>query len=499
MGAEWARGRQDRAAARQTARLERSGTRQAADLADRAKDRDQARANKQTVWEDRRAAKAERAAARKAKQEARKEAKERKGEEGTESAVEAGRVTLGQALAAEARRRWDKRREAAKDTAKDTEKAGEKKTAAEAVGDTSTTGPKVDLTKDSTGGSAADEAAEPTDGTKTGPEKVDLSKDTTDTAGEPKDTPKKDPGPPSGTSGDTPGPEAPGKAGEAAGGSSEGSPSSPSGGPADDTDEPDHDRFEEMHREERYRQWWTSGRHWFKRWWRDDRYDPPPREKPTGFKESTQTRGVPPNMSWTWVGRENNKPWRPPEPNEDYPDAEIVEPRALPRAPEPHTQRPGTTRPSPQESPVSDRPAARPSGKATRTGQAGLAAQHRTDITFGEYLVEIANIALGVSEVKESAQATANELGKIASALTDMAIDLMGHHNIETQVTNELADMADGARQTKVQTEWTAGECALAAETAQTAATSVARTYSADLNAMDAGGVTYASSAAHHD
>ncbi|MFE4019312.1 ATP/GTP-binding protein [Streptomyces sp. NPDC059101] len=491
-GGEWARGRQERAGARQAARLERLRTRQDAGLADRTRDRDQDRANKQTAWEEQRAAKAERAARR---QEAKKNRKEREEHPKREDA-DSARVTLGKALAAEAQRRWDKRRQAAKDkAAKDDEKDATKET-----GDgPASAEPKVDLSKGKDGAPAPEEDAEPTAETTSGPKKDDLSKGE---GGKTKDKPKKGPdGAFAATEGATGG-EGPGKTGKAAGGSPKGAKeetgeeaANAATDPSDSSYEPHGDPYEEAdpHWRERLRAWWKSRR-------AHER----PRDEPDDFKKAEgAARSVPPNMSWTWVDRENRTPRRPPRAQaaEDYPDAEIVGPPALPRAPEPHTQRPGTSRPTVKENTVSDQPAARV-GKArasSKPGQAGLAAEHRTDITFGEYLVEIANIALGVTEVKESAQVTANELGKVVGALKDMATDLMGHHNIATEVTNQLADMADDARRTKAQTERAAGECALAAETAQTAAMSVARTYSEDLNAMDAGGVTYASSAAHHD
>ncbi|MFJ5680270.1 ATP/GTP-binding protein [Streptomyces sp. NPDC093097] len=545
-GGEWARGRQERASARQAARLERRRTRQDAGLADRTRDRDQDRANRQTTWEERRKAKAERAARKEQAKQDRKDRKDREAGEARSKGedVDPGRVTLGEALMQEAQRRWGERREAEKDeaakakAAKDSEKGEAGDEAKETTDDeTPAAEPKVDLTKDEDkDGSAPEEGVEATAATSSGPEKVNLSKDK---GGKTKETPKKDPDGASDTSEAPASGNGPEEAGKAAGGPTEGpekkagvgaedaaySPPSDSGNayrqyqqfdpPHDPRHEAPFDGYEEttpprgwQAGQDAWSEFWTKRRaqrerlrDWWKATWARQET---PRDEPGTFKTAEgAAKSVPPNMAWTWVGREDRTPRRPPQAqaDEDYPEAEIVGPAALPRAPEPHTQRPGTSRPTAKENTVSDQPAARV-GKArasSKPGQAGLAAEHRTDITFGEYLVEIANIALGASEVKESAEATANELGKVVGALKDMATDLMGHHNIATEVTNQLADMADDARRTKAQTERAAGECALAAETAQTAAVSVARTYSEDLNAMDAGGVTYASSAAHHD
>ncbi|MCX0247963.1 hypothetical protein [Streptomyces drozdowiczii] len=131
--------------------------------------------------------------------------------------------------------------------------------------------------------------------------------------------------------------------------------------------------------------------------------------------------------------------------------------------------------------------------------QTGMAAQHRTDITFGEYLTDIVNIAVDAGRDKDHAQSLAGALGKVSNALRDMATDLGGDHNIDTRVVSQITDLADAASRMKALAERCAAACDDAAEAALTAATAVGRTYSEDIHAMDNAGLTNASSATHHD
>ncbi|MFJ1847079.1 ATP/GTP-binding protein [Streptomyces sp. NPDC088146] len=191
---------------------------------------------------------------------------------------------------------------------------------------------------------------------------------------------------------------------------------------------------------------------------------------------------------------------RPPKPGpaeEEIWDAVIVDdpadpfragvssPASLPPAPEPHTQRPGTTRPTAQEDPV--------------TGQTGMAANHRTDITFDKFLMEIVNIAIAADLDKDRAEDLAAALGKVADALRDMAADLVGDHNIATEVVDQITDLADAASRMKALAEQCATECGIASQGARITAISVGLVYGEDIKAMDDAGLANASSAAHHD
>ncbi|MFH8886702.1 hypothetical protein [Streptomyces californicus] len=167
----------------------------------------------------------------------------------------------------------------------------------------------------------------------------------------------------------------------------------------------------------------------------------------------------------------------------------------LPPAPEPHTQRPGTSRfadTSTEGDSVSSAHVSKPSG-------GGLAAQHRTDITFGDFLMEMAATALKASSDQERAEVLAEALGKVADALREMAADLVGDHNISAEVTDLIADLADSAGRMKAQARRCAEQCGLAKEAVALVATQVARVYGKDMAAKRDAGLKHTSAAAHHD
>lgn len=445
--AERARGRQERAAARQAARQQRRGANQAANLADRSKDRDQDRAAVQAAREERRKVKAERKAAARAKREAAKGAD--------------GRTTLGAAVGQEAQRRWDKRRAAEKDkAAKDGKAKDDAGDAKDATGGKDSEATTKKMTKDDpekpSDGPKDDSATkEPDDGKTSGEKPSDASAGT-----EAKDD----------TGADTD-PEADGVK-----------------DPPDTDDSDDSD--DERSFKERIKDFFTKA---------GEDNAPPEPEEPSRLR--------PEDLGDITVDRPGG-PTRTPQPEpaeDDIEDAVIVDdpsdpfgahvssPASLPRAPEPHTQRPGTSRPTAQEDPVAsevNKPA---------SGQSGMAAKHRTDITFGEYLMEIVNIAIAAALDKDRAQELAVAIGKVADALRDMAADLVGDHNIATEVVDQITDLADAADRMKQLAERCATECEIASEGARIAAMSVGRVYGQDIDAMDDAGLATASSAAHHD
>lgn len=130
---------------------------------------------------------------------------------------------------------------------------------------------------------------------------------------------------------------------------------------------------------------------------------------------------------------------------------------------------------------------------------ARMPAQHRTDITFGEYLVAMTNIAVSAEIDKDEAEALADKLGKVADSLRAMADDLAGDHNIDAKVTDMITDLADGAGRMKAQAMRCAEACGTASDAATTAAVSVARVYGQDMNAKEEAGLKHVSAAVHHD
>ncbi|MFF3941659.1 RAD23 family protein [Streptomyces phaeofaciens] len=187
----------------------------------------------------------------------------------------------------------------------------------------------------------------------------------------------------------------------------------------------------------------------------------------------------------------------------------------LPRAPEPHTERPGTSHPPAEASepsgpdtgptaapstPPKEEARVAPTPTPRRTAAAGgpLPAQHRTDITFEEYLVEAVNIAVATGADKEEAVDLAKGLEKVADALRAMAADLAADHAIDTRVTTLIADLADAADRMKKDATWCATECGLASEAAVMAAGAVGRVYGQDQQAVQDAGLAHASAAVHY-
>ncbi|MFI6881148.1 hypothetical protein ACIBL6_47660 [Streptomyces sp. NPDC050400] len=166
----------------------------------------------------------------------------------------------------------------------------------------------------------------------------------------------------------------------------------------------------------------------------------------------------------------------------------------LPPAPTAHTPRPGTTRPVSKESSVAETQLASP-----QPAQGQLAVQHRTDITFDEFLTEMASIAVTAGMDKDRAEELVGALSKIADALIEMAADLAGDHNISPKVTMLIVDLANAAERMKTQAERCASECDTAFEAAKLAAQGVARVYGEDMDATKDAGLATASAATHHD
>lgn len=173
---------------------------------------------------------------------------------------------------------------------------------------------------------------------------------------------------------------------------------------------------------------------------------------------------------------------------------------ALAAAPETHTPRPGTSRPTSKEKPMAADTTTTQTSTTTTTSShtQGLAAEHQTNITFDQYLQEIASIAVAAHADKERAEDLAAGLKKIADALREMSTDLIGDHNIDPRVTDLISNLADSAGRMKLQAEQAATECGTASQAAILAGQFVARTYNDDMQALNDGGLTYASAAAHH-
>lgn len=139
-----------------------------------------------------------------------------------------------------------------------------------------------------------------------------------------------------------------------------------------------------------------------------------------------------------------------------------------------------------------------PSNQVAST-QSGLAAKHRTDITFGDYLQQIGEIAARSEYDKDVSETLAAGLAKIAEKVREMADDLLGDHNVSPAVTSALNDFADGADAMSEEATRCAAECELAWEGAVLVRDKVRNVYGADMAAKHDAGLQHASAAAHHD
>ncbi|MEV8210282.1 ATP/GTP-binding protein [Streptomyces sp. NPDC079189] len=231
----------------------------------------------------------------------------------------------------------------------------------------------------------------------------------------------------------------------------------------------------------------------------------PGRAGPRGRRgrSSDSPFGPEPTPTVEWPDHPDGSPKPAGTAEDDIVDADIVPDgpvavtrgvKGLPPAPEPHTERFGTSRPTSTEgSSVSSAQVNTPSG------QGNLAAQHRTDITFDEFLMEMANIAVQAASDQERAEALMEALGKVADALREMAADLVGDHNISTAVTDLITDLADAAGRMKEQAQRCAEQCGIAKEAAKLAAAEVARVYGQDMDAKEDAGLKFTSAGRHHD
>ncbi|MDR3032177.1 MAG: ATP/GTP-binding protein, partial [Kitasatospora sp.] len=110
-----------------------------------------------------------------------------------------------------------------------------------------------------------------------------------------------------------------------------------------------------------------------------------------------------------------------------------------------------------------------------------------------------ANIAIKAASDQEHAEDLTGALVQVADALRDMAADLVGDHNVSTDVTDLIADLADSAARMKAQAERCAELCGFAKEASRLTAKEVARVYGRDMDAKEDAGLAHVSAAVHHD
>ncbi|WP_326581713.1 hypothetical protein OIE69_43890 (plasmid) [Actinacidiphila glaucinigra] len=184
-------------------------------------------------------------------------------------------------------------------------------------------------------------------------------------------------------------------------------------------------------------------------------------------------------------------------------------PQGARQDPTPKELGPGTTSAEPQSHTASptaggatqsrERTVQQPAEAPGTSGAAGLAPQHRTNITFAQFLQEMASMAVEAAGDQEYAQNLSKAMGIVADELRAMAGDLAQDHNVAPAVVNLLVDLADSAATLKFQAQLFAHRLATAATAAVMAAREVSRVYGEDMQAKRDAGLAHASAAAHHN
>ncbi|GAA3312134.1 hypothetical protein GCM10020295_83170 [Streptomyces cinereospinus] len=460
---ERARGRQERAAARQDGKNQRRADRQAARRENRAKDRDAARDRKTRAADARqdtkdrvRNARADAKQARReqvrqdrfeAKQKARKaRAKARRKKKETAAAADADRTTLGQAVAKAARRRLKKRRKNLAPPVLTTVKRKKPKKKGGKSGGSTPVGPKVDLTKKPKPGATPKvdltKKPKPAGGTATGAgPKVDLTKKPKPGGGAKASRPgrkkkvrvkskKKAPGPASGT-----GPAARRKANrkERARRASERARAR-----AEDTAD-------------------STGSGW-------EFYTPPPRGERRSAYDSM--RDTDPQQQEVWVAEQVFPPGYQASSREPL----TTGARGLPAGT-------GIPNPTPKEAPVGNSPAV-PTGAVTTAMDDGMNPEHATEVTLDdvtEFLDEVVSEAFAAHDECLQLSAKAKEL---MYALDEVAARLAAKHNIIGTITAwAMRKLAESMEVLSRKAEEMSVKSLHAAETCETAKTELDDAY----------------------
>ncbi|UQI49777.1 hypothetical protein M1P56_35845 (plasmid) [Streptomyces sp. HU2014] len=461
---ERARGRQDRAAARQGATAQRRAARQAARLENRAKDRDAARDRtgrakdaRQDTKDRVRNARADAKQARQeqvrqgrfeAKQKARKDrAETRRKKKETAAAADADRTTLGQAAAeqavAAARRRWETRRKNLSPPVL----TRAKKPSAPGGADqgTAPAGPKVDLTKKPKPGSAPKvdltKKPKPAGGsaTGTGP-KIDLTK-----------RPK-----PGGTKGSGPGRKkarVKPKSKKKTRGSSSGT------GPADRRKASRKERARRAAERAQNRAGTNSsaGTGW-------EFYTPPPREERRSAYDSM--RDTDPQQQEVWTAEQVFPPGYHAPAREPL----TIGVRGLPAGA-------GSTITIIKEAPVGNSPAVTATAVATAMDN-GMNPEHATEVTLDDVVDFLDGVVSDAFAAHDECLVLAAQAKELMYALDEVAARLAAKHNIIGRISSwAMSKLAESMEVLSRKAEEMSVKSLHAAETCETAKTEMDDAY----------------------
>lgn len=446
---ERARGRQERAAARQGAKIQRRADRQAARAENRAKDRDAARdrkthgADARQETKDRiRNARADAKQARKeqvrqerfeAKQKARRaRAKARRKEKETAAAADAGRTTLGQAVVKAARRRLKKRRKSLAPPVVTTVKRKKSKKEGDKNGRPATAGPKDDLV----------EEPQPASGSATGTEpKDDLTK-----------KPK-----PGGTKGSGPGrkkkvrvkPKSKKKRGSATG-----------TGPADRRKASRKERARRASERSRYKAGADSsaGTGW-------EFYTPPPRGERRSAYDSM--RDSDPQQQEVWTAEQVFPPGYQVSSREPL----TTGARGLPAGA-------GSPTTNTKEASLVGNPPAVKAATVTTAMDDGMAPEHATEVTLDDVVDFLDEVVSEAFAAHDECLVLAAQAKELMYALDDLAARLAAKHNIIGRVTAwAMRKLAESMEVLSRKAEEMSVKSLHAAETCETAKTEMDDAY----------------------
>ncbi|PRH77775.1 hypothetical protein C6N75_18495 [Streptomyces solincola] len=126
------------------------------------------------------------------------------------------------------------------------------------------------------------------------------------------------------------------------------------------------------------------------------------------------------------------------------------------------------------------------------------AGRHATNITLGQYLVEMTNAALAAITAGEKAKDITQGAAKLAKALNTLAEELADAHHLDPRLIAQVQSLAEDVGRMEGLARTASTACDTAVVTAVQAAQQTGRTYQADLDAMADGGTAHASAATHH-
>ncbi|MBY6307717.1 hypothetical protein [Streptomyces clavuligerus] len=138
-------------------------------------------------------------------------------------------------------------------------------------------------------------------------------------------------------------------------------------------------------------------------------------------------------------------------------------------------------------------------GSGSGSGVQHLDARHRTDITLGQYLMDMTNVALRAQHCADAAEKAEHRLGVIADAIGKLAPVFERGHALDRRLIEQFEQTGQRIEQAQRCARQASVDCQAAAEGARLAAMAVGRVYGEDQDAKEEAGLDHASAAVHHE